>query len=130
MRWLLIKLVRGYQLLISPVLPPSCRFEPTCSSYAIEAIQIHGAWRGGWLAIKRLGRCQPFCAGGYDPVPGSPCTCHDPQAHLPADTQNRHSSTPCAQVEPDFILPVNENPCYQGASTSTDPASPVINPHK
>ncbi|MHB9020713.1 MAG: membrane protein insertion efficiency factor YidD [Halothiobacillus sp.] len=130
MRWLLIKLVRGYQLLISPILPPSCRFEPTCSSYAIEAIQIHGAWRGGWLAIKRLGRCQPFCAGGYDPVPGSPCTCHDPQAHLSADRQNKPDPEPRNPVEPGLVLPVNVNPRDQGTSTSTDPASTVITPHK
>jgi putative membrane protein insertion efficiency factor len=119
MRWLLIKLVRGYQLLISPFLPPSCRFEPTCSHYAIEALKTHGAWRGGWLALKRLGRCQPFCAGGYDPVPSSECTCHDHQAHLITDRQN---SPPAMPVEPDPVLPVNENP--------PTPGSPVITPHK
>ena len=65
----LIWLVRGYQLFISPFLPPSCRFHPTCSCYAIEALQRHGALRGGWLALRRIGRCHPWNPGGHDPVP-------------------------------------------------------------
>jgi putative membrane protein insertion efficiency factor len=67
--WLLSGLVRLYQLVVSPWLGPSCRFEPSCSAYALEALRRHGGLRGGWLALRRLGRCQPFCAGGYDPVP-------------------------------------------------------------
>lgn len=55
--------------MISPWLAPRCRYQPTCSQYAIEAIRLHGAVRGSWLAAKRLGRCHPFRAGGYDPVP-------------------------------------------------------------
>ncbi len=66
---LLILLVRGYQVAISPVLPPSCRYTPSCSQYAIEALGRYGALRGSWLAARRLGRCHPFRAGGYDPVP-------------------------------------------------------------
>ena len=62
-------LIRSYQVLISPYLGRHCRFTPSCSSYAMEAIQKHGSLRGGWLAIKRIGRCHPFCEGGYDPVP-------------------------------------------------------------
>jgi uncharacterized protein len=61
--------IRGYQRFVSPVLPPACRFTPTCSQYAIEAIQRHGAMRGGWLALKRLARCHPWHPGGHDPVP-------------------------------------------------------------
>ena len=61
--------IRGYQRFISPVLPPSCRFSPSCSQYAIEAVQRHGAMRGGWLAIRRVARCHPWHPGGYDPVP-------------------------------------------------------------
>lgn len=66
----LVALVRAYQLLVSPLLPPSCRFHPSCSAYAAEALRRHGAARGSWLAAKRLARCHPFCEGGIDPVPG------------------------------------------------------------
>ncbi|HWI25811.1 MAG TPA: membrane protein insertion efficiency factor YidD [Stellaceae bacterium] len=62
-------LIRAYQLLISPLLPPSCRYLPSCSSYAAEAIEIHGALRGSWLALRRLLRCHPWGGSGYDPVP-------------------------------------------------------------
>jgi len=65
------KLVRAYQLLISPVLGPRCRFHPTCSEYSREALHRFGLLRGGWLSIRRIVRCQPFCDGGYDPVPES-----------------------------------------------------------
>ncbi|MBS0542888.1 MAG: membrane protein insertion efficiency factor YidD [Proteobacteria bacterium] len=69
MKTVLIALLRFYQYAISPMLGRNCRFHPTCSEYAIEAVQRHGALRGGWLAIKRVGRCHPFHPGGYDPVP-------------------------------------------------------------
>ena len=69
MKRVLIALVRGYKKYISPLLPPSCRFTPTCSEYAMEALQKHGAWKGSLLAIWRVLRCNPFCKGGYDPVP-------------------------------------------------------------
>jgi putative membrane protein insertion efficiency factor len=62
-------LIRGYQRFLSPLLPPSCRFYPSCSQYALEAISRHGALKGSWLAIRRLARCHPFNAGGFDPVP-------------------------------------------------------------
>lgn len=62
-------LIRGYQLLISPVLPPSCRFTPSCSAYAMEAVARHGAVAGSWLAVRRICRCHPWNDGGYDPVP-------------------------------------------------------------
>ena len=66
---LVLGLIRIYQSTIGPALPPACRFQPTCSHYAYEAIERHGLVRGGWLAIKRLARCQPFGSSGYDPVP-------------------------------------------------------------
>lgn len=69
MKHVALFLIRLYQKLISPLLPPSCRFQPTCSHYGYEAIQKYGFFKGGWLAIKRIGRCHPFSRGGYDPVP-------------------------------------------------------------
>nr|WP_246434796.1 membrane protein insertion efficiency factor YidD [Teredinibacter haidensis] len=65
-----------YRYLISPLLGPRCRFEPTCSSYAIDAIQLHGISRGSWLSLKRLGKCHPWHPGGYDPVPGQSSHSH------------------------------------------------------
>ncbi|MCV2392844.1 membrane protein insertion efficiency factor YidD [Actinotalea sp. M2MS4P-6] len=62
-------LVRFYQLVISPWTPPTCRFYPSCSSYAVTALERHGALRGSWLAVRRLGRCHPWAAGGVDDVP-------------------------------------------------------------
>lgn len=67
--WVLCAMVRAYQLLVSPLLPPSCRFFPSCSEYAAEAIGRHGAVRGIALAVRRLARCQPWGGSGYDPVP-------------------------------------------------------------
>ena len=64
-----IFLIRIYQKLVAPLLPDCCRFEPTCSHYAVEALQVHGLIKGSWLTVWRLMRCQPFCKGGYDPVP-------------------------------------------------------------
>jgi putative membrane protein insertion efficiency factor len=64
-----VLVLRAYQRFVSPLLPPACRFEPSCSSYAAEAVEFHGLARGGWLALRRLARCHPFCRGGFDPVP-------------------------------------------------------------
>ena len=67
--WPLIGAVRAYRLLLSPWLGRNCRFQPTCSAYALEALQRHGAWRGSVLAARRLARCHPFGGSGFDPVP-------------------------------------------------------------
>lgn len=69
MRAALVALIRAYQWLLSPLLGPRCRFHPSCSHYAIEALQLHGAARGSWLALRRVCRCHPLNAGGLDPVP-------------------------------------------------------------
>ena len=66
---LLRLLIRGYRYLLSPMFGPACRFHPSCSQYAEEALATHGLFGGGWLAARRLCRCGPWCAGGYDPVP-------------------------------------------------------------
>ena len=68
MKTLLVFAIRAYQLLTAWA-PPTCRYQPTCSGYAIRAIQIHGAWKGSLLAARRIGRCHPWHEGGYDPVP-------------------------------------------------------------
>jgi len=82
MSTVLTMLLRFYQLAISPLLGPRCRFYPSCSNYALEAIRGHGAARGGWLAVKRVCRCHPFNPGGLDPVP-------------PADGAKNSSTTAC-----------------------------------
>jgi putative membrane protein insertion efficiency factor len=62
-------LIRAYKVLVSPHFAASCRFVPSCADYARDAVLMHGAFRGTWLALRRLARCQPLCAGGHDPVP-------------------------------------------------------------
>lgn len=68
MKWILLGLIKVYRKYLSPFIAPSCRFQPTCSSYALDALEKYGAWKGMWLTLKRLSRCHPFHPGGYDPV--------------------------------------------------------------
>ncbi|MCL1148112.1 MULTISPECIES: membrane protein insertion efficiency factor YidD [Shewanella] len=75
LQWLATTIIRGYQLLISPMLGPRCRFNPTCSHYAIEAIRLHGVVKGCWFAAKRILRCHPLHPGGEDPVPNKKHRC-------------------------------------------------------
>jgi putative membrane protein insertion efficiency factor len=88
MKWLLCKLVRGYQIFISPPLHflagplAGCRYEPTCSQYFIEAVQTHGSLRGSWMGLCRIARCNPWGGCGYDPVPG--CEHGKEEAALPS----------------------------------------------
>ncbi|MDD3609985.1 MAG: membrane protein insertion efficiency factor YidD [Halothiobacillaceae bacterium] len=95
MKFLLRWPIRFYQLFISPLLGPRCRFYPSCSNYALEAIEVHGVLKGGWMALKRVLRCHPLHPGGYDPVPGTGeehgCSCcHEAPADL--DKKNRTAS--------------------------------------
>ena len=68
MKFLLLDLLGVYKAVVSPFLPPACRFEPTCSEYAKQAVERYGAVKGTWMGVKRILRCQPFCKGGHDPV--------------------------------------------------------------
>ena len=69
MQWLVTGVLRLYKFAISPLLPSACRYLPTCSEYMREAVERHGVWKGTWMGLRRLSRCHPFHAGGYDPVP-------------------------------------------------------------
>lgn len=69
LREVAIFVVRGYQFTLRPWLGGACRFEPSCSDFAIEALRLHGFWRGGWMALRRIGRCHPLGGKGWDPVP-------------------------------------------------------------
>ena len=86
MKHLLIWLLKGYRFAISPLYGQVCRYHPTCSAYALEAVQTHGAARGTWLATRRVGRCHPWAAGGLDPVP--------PVRHRRSSTRAPSMSTP------------------------------------
>ena len=68
-QWLMLKMIRGYQLIISPHMPPTGRYVPSCSEYGYEAVERYGALKGGWMATKRIARCNPFARVGHDPVP-------------------------------------------------------------
>lgn len=74
--------IRAYRYFISPLLPASCRYEPSCSSYAVEALSVHGPVKGSWLTLRRLGSCHPFGGQGYDPVPRKHSNCHHGAADL------------------------------------------------
>jgi putative membrane protein insertion efficiency factor len=89
-RQTLILLVRGYQRVLSPLKPPTCRFLPTCSSYTIEALQRHGVVKGGWIATKRICRCHPWGGHGYDPLP----VCDERTAVTELTTQTASESGP------------------------------------
>jgi putative membrane protein insertion efficiency factor len=80
MKQLLVWVIRAYQLLLSPWMGQKCRFYPTCSNYALEALNVHGFLRGSWLAVRRIGRCHPFHPGGVDPVPPASASSKSPPA--------------------------------------------------
>ena len=89
--YILRALVKGYQWFISPVLPASCRHYPSCSSYMLQALDVHGPLKGGWMGLKRISRCHPWDDGGYDPVPGTEDQHHHQHTHTHA-----HGSCGCS----------------------------------
>ncbi|MEO6711033.1 MAG: membrane protein insertion efficiency factor YidD [Planctomycetota bacterium] len=93
--------IRAYQRWISPFKPPTCRFHPSCSAYAREALELHGFWRGTGLGVWRILRCQPFCKPGFDPVPGS----------------TRHRATSACESRADVDTPAHEPPSSDQASS-------------
>jgi putative membrane protein insertion efficiency factor len=88
-KYLLIGFLRAYRALISPMYGQVCRYHPSCSAYALEAVTVHGSLRGSWLAARRVGRCHPWAAGGYDPVP--PTSRSDAGPTAPQPGQPGHS---------------------------------------
>ena len=88
-RYLLIGFLRVYRLVISPLYGQVCRYHPSCSAYALDAVRDHGSIRGVWLAVRRLGRCHPWAAGGYDPVP--------PRSETTESSRSRAGSSPSPQ---------------------------------
>ncbi len=105
--WALIAPLRFYQRFISPALPPSCRYLPTCSAYAVESLQVHGPLRGIWLSIRRVGRCHPWHAGGFDPVPARRERTAAPNSSLPVESLAAASEMVPSQsdVSPDVVSP-------------------------
>lgn len=100
-KWLLIGVVRFYQLFISPLLGPRCRFYPSCSHYAIDALKQHGVLCGSWLAIKRIGRCHPGNPGGVDPVPACGCQKHCHEAHHDTYSADETDDADSAREKPE-----------------------------
>lgn len=92
MAWLLMLPIKAYRIVLSPLLGPQCRFVPSCSTYALEALRVHGALRGSWLAVRRIGRCHPFHSGGYDPVPPPRTGGPRPGAGIAASLTTRQGS--------------------------------------
>ena len=90
---LLVGLVKSYRLLLSPWLGSGCRFEPTCSVYALQSLELHGAAKGSYLTLRRLGRCHPWCAGGHDPVPGALFPMASVAATVPHEVSSAKSTT-------------------------------------
>lgn len=71
MKWLMIAFIKAWRRFISPLYGDVCRYYPSCSAYGLQAVELHGPWRGGAMTVRRIARCQPWAAGGYDPVPGT-----------------------------------------------------------
>jgi putative membrane protein insertion efficiency factor len=118
---LLLLLVRGYQLFISPLLGPRCRFYPSCSAYAVTALQTHGALRGSWLAVRRLGRCHPWNPGGVDHVPPA-------RQRRRAATSKRPGSPPAPARAPGGAPGTRPGPHHHATSSRRPATADVDHP--
>lgn len=96
MKYLLIGLLKVYRAVISPLYPPVCKYYPSCSAYALEAVTVHGAIKGTWLGGRRLASCHPWSLGGYDPVPGTPAA-QEWAAEQAAKHAAKHAAHACEQ---------------------------------
>lgn len=122
MRYLLIGLLKAYRLVVSPLYGNVCRYYPSCSAYALRAVEVHGALKGTWLAGRRLLRCHPWAPGGYDPVPGTPE--HEEEARLSGATVAApappSSPGPGRHDLPATSLPAREGARVAGRSAQSD----------
>ena len=104
MKYVLIGFLKVYRLVISPLYGDVCRYYPSCSAYSLRAISVHGAVRGSWLTVRRLARCHPWAAGGYDPVPGTPEFDEEMRARVESpvtmDSGHRLDDPPSRHQEP------------------------------
>lgn len=120
---LLLLLLRGYKRFLSPFLPRACRFEPTCSVYMMEAIDLHGPLHGLWLGLRRLGRCQPFFEGGFDPVPGSSEQASSEGSSAVIEGSHRSCCDPGSAPTP--LTSVSSAPTMTQSKTHVNPAAVV-----
>jgi uncharacterized protein len=105
MKYLLIVLLRAYRFAISPLYGQVCRYHPSCSAYALEAVTRHGSLRGGWLAVRRVGRCHPWAAGGYDPVPGTAPLLDSPAQPAAQPAAHPQAGSPATPEAPEPASP-------------------------
>ena len=115
MKHVLVALLKLYRLVVSPLYGNVCRYYPSCSAYALRAVEVHGAVRGSWLAGRRLLRCHPWTPGGYDPVPGTPEWDEEQAVLAAAGAQHAHEHTGRGRTAPG-----------RTTATTTDPHSPVL----
>lgn len=122
LKWAMIAFIKGWRLFISPIYGNVCRYWPSCSAYGLEAVQTHGAFKGGALTIARITRCNPWSAGGYDPVPGTPAHAQwlaDQAAH---DEERRAAAGPTPWADPSAgTIDDGTGPRTPADAVSTDP---------